>query len=1275
MAWLIPIVACGGKTAEEEPKPAEVPTITADTAKVTRRTLVDDVLVRGTVAAVPNEDVKVSALVPGRVNSVTVAEGDTVTRGQVIAELDRQPLIDQRRQAAAAVEQAKAQLENARLNLQRNQQMFDRGIAAGKEVEDARAQLASTQSALEQANAALNTADRNVERAVVRSPIAGQVVKRMVSVGEQVDGTAAQPIAEIANLDRVELAANVPAEYLARIKVGQTTTVATDAFRGRTFAGSVLAIAPAVDATTNAGLVRIRITNTDRSLKVGMFAEARVVLETHRDALVVPPPAVVRTDDGAVVYVVSGDTAQRTDVKVGLEKPDAVEIVVGPRGRTNHPGLLGVRPWRKGEARAGAAEGRRRKTREARNAMNVARFARDNARVILLGVFLITLAGAYSITVLPSGIYPEVEFPRIVSVAQSGDLSPRLMMLAVTRPLEEAAREVLGVRRVRSRTIRGATELSVLFNPDADMRYALQLMQGKIEEARPEMPATTKVRVERMTPAFFPMMEFNVTGDLPPADIRDVAMFQLRPLLSRIDGISRVDVSATDEREVSVIVDPTRLSAVKVTLDQVSDALKSTNQIASVGRLPKDYKQYLVLATGELATLDDIRRVVVAFRNQTPVYVGDIADVREGVVDRTTLITGNGQPAAVISIARQIRGNILTIAQGVEQTLRENAKSLPPAIRVSKVYDLAAFVAEAVRSVSEAIVIGGLLAVFVLFAFLRDWRATFVAATTLPLTIVGSFFILHLAGGTINLMSMGGLAIAIGLVIDDAIVVVENIHRHLSGGDSPAVAAERGTNELVGAVVGSTLTTVVVFVPLAMLQGLVGQFFAALSLTLSGAVLLSLIYALLFIPVPAARLLKGRPQGLRDEDHAGGGGDDHGRREHGSIARRYESFLRRALARPGWVIAMTAIVAGVGGLLYFRLETGFLPSMDEGGYVIDYLTPTGTSLQETDKMVRRIEAVLQKHTGGGRVHPADRHRNGAVRDRAEQRRHSRPPQATRRARQGCGGDHLGATGALRAGAARGRDRVRPAAAGHARRPAGDAGTDRGQDLRRRHQDARRHRGAPGRQAREDRRSGGPRGTAQRQPRAGSAHRHHARRQGRFYEPGDRDTTLDWPAGRRRHRSPARGSPDRSARPVSGRVPLRRELDPRVPAHHPGRCRCAAIRRGRGRTGRRRGAAVSRRPQADGSHHRAARGPRHGERDCRTSSRCWRPSRCRSATPIGSAGSTRRSRSRFDRCSSSWSWRSCWYSVSWSRSSAASPQPSSSCRQRRCRSPVRSGSCC
>ena len=577
--------------------------------------------------------------------------------------------------------------------------------------------------------------------------------------------------------------------------------------------------------------------------------------------------------------------------------------------------------------------------------MNVARFAFHNARVIVFGVVFLTLAGIYSMTVLPSGIYPEVEFARIVVIAQAGNLSPRIMMVAVTRPLEEAARGVLGVRRVRSKTIRGATEISVLFNADADMQVALQLMQGKVDEARQALPADTKIIIERMTASSFPIMSYNVTGKLPAVDLADVAMFQLRPLLSRIAGVARVDVIASEQREVSVIADPARLNAAKLTFEQLQQALKASNQVSSVGRMPKDYQQFLVLATSELATLDDVKHVVVAFRERTPVYLGDVAEVREGVVDRTTLVSGNGEPAAVVTLARQIRGNILEIASGVERTLREQAASLPPAVRLSKVYDLAGFVRESITSVSEAIIIGGLLAIFVLLAFLRDWRATFIAATTLPLTIVGTFFILHLANGTINLMSMGGLAIAIGLVIDDAIVVVENIHRHLGSGENRTVAAEHGTNELVGAVLGSTLTTVVVFIPLGLLQGMVGQFFAALSLTLSGAVLLSLIYALLFIPVPAAKLL--RPHGT-------------GREDLGWLSRRYESILRKAIDRAWLVVVVTVLVAVVGGLLYFRLETGFLPEMDEGGFVIDYITPTGTSLAETDAMLKRIEATLKE---------------------------------------------------------------------------------------------------------------------------------------------------------------------------------------------------------------------------------------------------------------------------------------------------------------------------
>jgi CzcA family heavy metal efflux pump len=575
--------------------------------------------------------------------------------------------------------------------------------------------------------------------------------------------------------------------------------------------------------------------------------------------------------------------------------------------------------------------------------MNVARFASRNARAILLGVVLLTAAGFYSMVSLPSSIYPEVEFPRIVIVAKAGDLSPRLMQLSVTRPLEEAARSVLGVRRVRSKTIRGATEISVLFNADADMKYALQLMQGKTDEVKGELPGGTQLQVERMTPSLFPIFMLNLTGGIPARDLRDLAEFEVRPLLSRVPGVANVDVLASEEREISVVVDPERLSAAKLTIDQVADALKATNQVNSVGRLAKDYRQYLVLATAELTTLDDVRNVVVAFRQQTPVYVRDLAEVREGVTDRTLLVSGDGKPAALVSVARQIHGNIIDVVDGARAAIEGYSASLPPTVHWKVVYDLAEFVKSAVYNVRDAIVIGGLLAIFVLIGFLRDWRITFIAATSLPLTLVGTFWILRIFGGTIDLMSLGGLAIAIGLVIDDAIVVVENIHRHRAAGESVTDAAEKGTQELIAAVTGSTLTTVVVFVPLGLLQGVVGQFFAALSLTLASAVLLSLAYALLFIPNAAARFLRDRKEHSAHLDW---------------LSRRYQAGIRHALKRPVLVVLATLVFAGVGVVFYYHLETGFLPDMDEGGFVVDYLTPTGTSLPETDRMVKRVEAVL-----------------------------------------------------------------------------------------------------------------------------------------------------------------------------------------------------------------------------------------------------------------------------------------------------------------------------
>ena len=329
---LLPILLAPGcgKKAVEEGAAADVPTITADVGQVTRQDLTARLTVRGTIAAAPNDDVRISALVGGRVDSVPVAEGDTVKAGQVVATIDPRPLQDQRRQAAAALSQAKAAVENSKANLDRTQHLFERGIAARKEVEDARAQQAAAEAGVETAEAALDNATRQLGRAQVMTPIAGSVIKRLVSVGEQVDGTAAQPILQVANLDRVELAANVPAEQLGAVHVGQRVDVVSDAYPDTVFPGEVVAVAPAIDAATNAALARVRVANADHRLKVGMFAEARIAVFDRKGALTVPPSAIALSESGEpAVYVVTNGVAQRTPVKVGLKTPAAVEIQEG----------------------------------------------------------------------------------------------------------------------------------------------------------------------------------------------------------------------------------------------------------------------------------------------------------------------------------------------------------------------------------------------------------------------------------------------------------------------------------------------------------------------------------------------------------------------------------------------------------------------------------------------------------------------------------------------------------------------------------------------------------------------------------------------------------------------------------------------------------------------------------------------------------------------------------------------------------------------------------
>jgi CzcA family heavy metal efflux pump len=571
---------------------------------------------------------------------------------------------------------------------------------------------------------------------------------------------------------------------------------------------------------------------------------------------------------------------------------------------------------------------------------------RYGGAILTLTVFL-AVAGLLSAFSLPSDIYPPLVFPRVVAIAHSGTTPARTMMLTVTRPIEQALLEVPGVRRVRSTTFRGATEISAQFDGATDMVVALQQAQAHVADIRSSLPADLDLTIERLTPAAFPFFSVNLTGPLSSADLYDYGFYVMRPAISRVAGVGNVEVLASDTHEIEVIADPAKLRAANLTIGDVADTLASANQLQPVGRYPANGLHHLVVASGQWSSLNDIPPTPLVVKGGTTIRVADVADVRSGSPDRTSLITGDGKVAANISVSQQIGANILQVRTGLEGALGDIARALPAGLRLTKTYDLAEFVSTAIANVRDAILIGSVLAVIVLLVFLRDWRLTLVASVTLPLTVMTTFLVMRGLGETINVMSMGGLAVAIGLVIDDAVVMVENIYRHLDRGDAPGVAVDSALRELVAPVVGSTLTTVVVFVPLGMLSGVVGQFFRALSITLAAAVLISLAQALTLIPLLAKAAARHRA-GETHEHHTG------------RLERFYSRTLDATMQRPVAGIVGAIVLAVAAGALFMSLGTGFLPEADEGGFVIDYHSPAGSSLEASERLLQPVERILQE---------------------------------------------------------------------------------------------------------------------------------------------------------------------------------------------------------------------------------------------------------------------------------------------------------------------------
>ena len=541
-------------------------------------------------------------------------------------------------------------------------------------------------------------------------------------------------------------------------------------------------------------------------------------------------------------------------------------------------------------------------------------------------------------------------FPRIVVIAETGDRPARMMDVSVGRPLEDALTSVPGVVRVRTKAQRGAVEISVDFAWGTDMKSAQQLINAKVGDVRSGLPADADVTVERMNPTVFPILGVSLRSKtLSQSELWSLATYSLRPRLGRVPGVARVVVQGGSVPEIAVDVNPQELSAFRLSATDVSDAIAQNNVVRAVGRIDRSYQQVQTLVSGETTSIDDLKNIVVASRNNVPITVGMLADVSRSQEDRTTIVTADGAESVLLNVVRQPDANTMSVVAETEAELRSLRKTLPPGTEVSIFYDQSVLIGDAVSSVRDAVLIGAVLAVVVLLLFLGDFRATLVTAAIIPATVLITFLLMRLAGLTLNLMTLGALAIGVGLVIDDAIVVVENVFRHLADGLPPKEAVRAASGEIAAPMISSTLTTVVVFLPLLLLTGVAGAFFTALAVTLTIALLVSLALALLVSPSLCAAFLRARP-----------GGETHGRLFQKLLA-GYERVLRWCLVRRFFVLPVGgAAILGATAFFALRLGTGFMPTMDEGAFILDYYTPPGTSLAESDRLLQKVETILKE---------------------------------------------------------------------------------------------------------------------------------------------------------------------------------------------------------------------------------------------------------------------------------------------------------------------------
>jgi len=582
------------------------------------------------------------------------------------------------------------------------------------------------------------------------------------------------------------------------------------------------------------------------------------------------------------------------------------------------------------------------------------------SRPVIFVILTLIVAGVYLAFTIPVAVFPNTDFPKIVVAIDNGVSPINQMEVTVTRPIEEAMNSVPGLERVISTTSRGSGEVSLFFNWNVDMFQTLQYVNAALARVQPSLPPTAKLTANRMTfAALMPILAYSLTSDtMSQSDLWELANYTIKPRLNRVNGVSTVVLQGGTVPEFQIEPDPAKLQEAGVTVPAILDAVTKSNMIDSPGLIENNHELSLTLVSGQAHDPAEIANIVVRTTPAgLPVRIGDIATVHPSVMPVYTIVTANGKPAVLLNIFRQADSNTVAVADASNQEFDEIRKTLPPGVKVQAFYDQSTLVRDSISSVRDAILIGLALAAIILVLFLRDWGSSLVAALVIPATIAITLIALRALGQTFNLMTLGGLAAAVGLVIDDAIVVVENIVLHRDSGQSRSEAIRSALREIRVPLVGSTITPIVVFLPLITITGVTGTFFRALAVTVGTALLTSLALALTWTPTLSHYLLRRQKSG-----HPAEGADSSGHVAAtggmGRITRGYERALRFVLAYP-LVFGIGCIALIVASFFGYRaLGSDLLPEMDEGGFILDYIMPAGSALADTNDVLLGVEKIL-----------------------------------------------------------------------------------------------------------------------------------------------------------------------------------------------------------------------------------------------------------------------------------------------------------------------------